>query len=289
MLSKLHQGVLNRSHCFIMSSLADLSDSYSLSAAFFRSRTLKRLECVAATSAQCQQDVCWSSQLGRRIRHGGVSRCAETALRSCAREAGVLCLIVCKRAALHASCAALDATTTRLKPPCDCTAQLPEQLLKGSRIVELGAGPGLPGLYAASAGANVTITDLDKVVPLIQENIRSNREAFGADLPAARARLCGWQHYSASGSLCSLTVWTACKCAANGSTAVVDTLVNRMCGHGSAFPPRQHNACSSAHSAVQEPQRVATGGAAALGRLYNGGLRGAYSEPRPSLKSMLTL
>lgn len=47
-------------------------------------------------------------------------------------------------------------------------------MLSGCRIVELGAGPGLPGLFAAATGAHVCITDLAKVVPLIEQNIAAN-------------------------------------------------------------------------------------------------------------------
>lgn len=51
-------------------------------------------------------------------------------------------------------------------------------ILSGSRVVELGAGPGLPALFAAATGAHACITDLSKVVPLIDHNIRANAHAI---------------------------------------------------------------------------------------------------------------
>ena len=41
-------------------------------------------------------------------------------------------------------------------------------------MIELGSGPGLAGLLVAKLGAQVTITDIAKVLPLIQENITLN-------------------------------------------------------------------------------------------------------------------
>lgn len=59
--------------------------------------------------------------------------------------------------------------------------------MAGSRVVELGAGPGLPGLYAAASGAHVCISDLAKVVPLIRENIIANAHTVQLVEPPAAA------------------------------------------------------------------------------------------------------
>ncbi|XP_065144728.1 protein N-lysine methyltransferase METTL21D [Paramisgurnus dabryanus] len=42
-------------------------------------------------------------------------------------------------------------------------------------IIELGAGTGLVGLVAATLGANVIVTDLEDLQPLLQLNIRKNQ------------------------------------------------------------------------------------------------------------------
>eukprot|EP00798_Chlamydomonas_sp_ICE-L_P020002 gene20002-26715_t len=53
-------------------------------------------------------------------------------------------------------------------------ASLPQHRYIGARCVELGSGPGLIGLLMAKLGAKVVITDIKKVLPLIEDNVKLN-------------------------------------------------------------------------------------------------------------------
>lgn len=58
--------------------------------------------------------------------------------------------------------------------------------VKGKRAIELGAGPGLGGMAMALLGADVLLTDLADIVPLIQKNVDANftlASLHGAVLP----------------------------------------------------------------------------------------------------------
>lgn len=46
--------------------------------------------------------------------------------------------------------------------------------LRGARVVELGAGTGLPGLAAARLGAHVVLTDRARALPLLRRNAECN-------------------------------------------------------------------------------------------------------------------
>ena len=51
---------------------------------------------------------------------------------------------------------------------------LPRHRFHGTRCVELGAGVGTAGRVAALLGAQAIITDIPKVLPLLQENLAAN-------------------------------------------------------------------------------------------------------------------
>ncbi|KAJ0023699.1 hypothetical protein NQD34_003598 [Periophthalmus magnuspinnatus] len=51
--------------------------------------------------------------------------------------------------------------------------------LKGRRVIELGAGTGLLGIFAARLGAVVTLTDLPIALPPLQANVSANTPPGG--------------------------------------------------------------------------------------------------------------
>ncbi|KAG2498939.1 hypothetical protein HYH03_003129 [Edaphochlamys debaryana] len=53
-------------------------------------------------------------------------------------------------------------------------ASLPIYRYIGARVVELGSGPGLVGILLAKLGAKVYITDIPKVLPLVEANVEAN-------------------------------------------------------------------------------------------------------------------
>ena len=69
---------------------------------------------------------------------------------------------------LHAAFAASSAS-----PPLAA-----EAVLRGMNVVELGAGTGIGGLAAAALGAQVELTDVAAVLPLLAANAASNHDAI---------------------------------------------------------------------------------------------------------------
>jgi predicted nicotinamide N-methyase len=63
-----------------------------------------------------------------------------------------------------------------------------ERELRGRRVLELGAGPGIAGIAAAMRGAHVTLTDRDTA--LLQQNVEAHAQAIhaaGQCLPRRRS------------------------------------------------------------------------------------------------------
>jgi len=64
-----------------------------------------------------------------------------------------------------------------------------DKQLCGLRVVELGAGTGVPGMVLARLGASVILTDLPWLLPLAQYNIEANFVAGGNNLQPSIAPL----------------------------------------------------------------------------------------------------
>ena len=83
------------------------------------------------------------------------------------------------RAALQAESAPANGRGSKRRPQ----ASKLSTPLRGVKCVELGAGTGLLAAALAAGGAEVVATDLDKVVPLMEENLSGVERCHVAALP----------------------------------------------------------------------------------------------------------
>lgn len=82
-----------------------------------------------------------------------------------------------------------------------CSVQSGVSTWSCKNIIEVGAGTGLVGLVAATLGANVTVTDLEDLQPLLQLNIKKNQHLIRTGSVTAKGRKC--RRISPSSSLYS--------------------------------------------------------------------------------------
>jgi len=54
----------------------------------------------------------------------------------------------------------------------------PDKFFRGRNFIELGAGLGLPGMIAALRGAKTVLTDMESVLPLLEQNVVRNFTKF---------------------------------------------------------------------------------------------------------------
>lgn len=52
-------------------------------------------------------------------------------------------------------------------------------------VIDIGSGTGVVGLYAAALGANVILTDLPGLLPLLEKNIHSNKNVLNGSATSA--------------------------------------------------------------------------------------------------------
>lgn len=100
------------------------------------------------------------------------------------------------------------------------------ELVRGKRVVELGAGPGLVGLAAAALGASeVVLTDLSGTMPLLQRNVELNAELC----PQTRAVELRWGAREGPGAeLAGFDVVIGCELIYRLGAEVYEALVESM-------------------------------------------------------------
>ena len=64
--------------------------------------------------------------------------------------------------------------------------------IEDKTILELGSGTGLAGIFAAKKGARVTLTDVEKTLPALQENVNLNFQNGSEDPQAPLVQALQW-------------------------------------------------------------------------------------------------
>ncbi|XP_049804793.1 protein N-lysine methyltransferase METTL21D-like isoform X2 [Schistocerca nitens] len=106
--------------------------------------------------------------------------------------------------------------------------------LKGSSVVELGAGLGCVGLTASCLGAHVTMTDLPEIMPLMRHNIDVNRHLWTQSGGSATAEILRWGEEVSEVKEISLLLLADCVYYEEvlPETAVLEDLVQYLCSEG---------------------------------------------------------
>ncbi|GIX68555.1 protein-lysine methyltransferase METTL21D [Caerostris darwini] len=63
--------------------------------------------------------------------------------------------------------------------------QSKNKVLSGKIVIDIGSGTGVAGLFAAALGAEVILTDLSSVIPLLEKNIKENVDVLKGSATAS--------------------------------------------------------------------------------------------------------
>ncbi|XP_049833234.1 protein N-lysine methyltransferase METTL21D-like [Schistocerca gregaria] len=102
--------------------------------------------------------------------------------------------------------------------------------LKGSSVVELGAGLGCVGLTASCLGAHVTMTDLPEIMPLMRHNIDVNRHLWTQSGGSATAEILRWGEEVSEVKEISLLLLADCVYYEESVEPLYET-INALAGH----------------------------------------------------------